>query len=92
MNLFFILLSSLFFGCSSDNTEESENKPEITTSGDQNQKENIRSTEDKSVFFAEMFSISPCDEHLNWSVCTHSERDVPQLQARTARWLRYLNS
>ena len=58
----------------------------------QNQKETIRSTEDKSVFSAEMFSISPCDEHLNWSVCTHSERDVPQLQARTARWLRYLNS
>ena len=51
-----------------------------------------RSTEDNSVFFAEMFSISPGEEHLNWSVNAHSERDVPQLQPRTARWLKYLNS
>jgi hypothetical protein len=55
-------------------------------------KQNLHSTENKSVFSAEMFSISPSDEHLNWSICAHSENEVPQLQARTARWLRYLNT
>tara|TARA_B100000902_G_scaffold80097_1_gene84791 strand:+ start:1299 stop:1736 length:438 start_codon:yes stop_codon:yes gene_type:complete len=54
--------------------------------------ENQQSTENKTIFSAEMFSISPCDEHLNWSVHTNSERDIPQLQAKTAHWLRYLNT
>jgi hypothetical protein len=55
-------------------------------------KQNLQTTENKSIFSAEMFSISPSDEHLNWSICAHSENEVPQLQERTARWMRYLNT
>ena len=54
--------------------------------------ENQYSTENNTIYSAEMFSISPSDEHLNWLVQTNSERDVPQLQAKTARWLSYLNT
>ena len=49
-------------------------------------------TSQEPVFFAELFSISPCEEQLNWSVGSHLEGEVPRLQALTARWLRYLNS
>ena len=47
-----------------------------------------------ATFFAiaEIFSISPSNEHLNWAVHTNSETDIPGLQAKTARWLKYLNT
>ncbi len=54
--------------------------------------ENQYSTENNAIYSAEMFSISPSDEHLNWLVQTNCERDIPKLQAKTARWLSYLNT
>ena len=51
-----------------------------------------QSTENSPVYSAEIFSISPSNEHLNWAVHTNSETDIPGLQAKTARWIKYLNT
>tara|TARA_B100000925_G_scaffold289010_1_gene271033 strand:+ start:31 stop:246 length:216 start_codon:yes stop_codon:yes gene_type:complete len=51
-----------------------------------------QSTENSSVYSAEIFSISPSNEHLNWAVHTNCETDIPVLQAKTARWIKYLNT
>tara|TARA_B100001113_G_scaffold343734_1_gene331352 strand:- start:131 stop:568 length:438 start_codon:yes stop_codon:yes gene_type:complete len=54
--------------------------------------ENQQTNPYKSVYSAEIFSISPSNELLNWSIQTNSERDIPKLQEKTALWLRYLNA
>ncbi len=40
---------------------------------------------------AELFSISPNEEQLCWECCCMSELEVPEIQSKVSRWLRWLN-
>lgn len=48
--------------------------------------------EDGLLFRAELFSISPSEEQLCWRIEVDDPMQVPEAQARVARWMRWLDS
>ena len=47
--------------------------------------------EDTAVFRAELFSISPLEEQLCWISKCDEDHEVPVVQQRISRWMRWLN-
>ncbi len=45
-----------------------------------------------SLFQIELFSISPIEEQLHWTIQTSNHTDIPELQSKAAQWLHWLNS
>jgi hypothetical protein len=45
-----------------------------------------------SLFRIELFSISPIEEQLHWTIQTSNHTDIPELQSKAAGWLHWLNS
>ncbi len=50
------------------------------------------SSDDGLVLRAELFSISPTGEQLQWEICCRTPNEVPELENAIACWMRWLNA
>jgi hypothetical protein len=49
-------------------------------------------TDDGMVLRAELFSISPTGDQLQWEVCCRTQHEIPEVENAVASWMRWLNA